>query len=83
MRLSECRAEVLRKHPGCPDCGASFAKTEIEYYPHARGWRVDVFEERQWLFMTCGGCGYGWSLWKLGFGPEDFASKPGERRERV
>lgn len=39
---------------------------KVEMYPHANGWEVDGYDEKQWLYVTCDDCDYQWSLWKLG-----------------
>ena len=45
-------------------CGEPIHPEEIEMYPHERGIRIKN-EGRQWVYVRCPECGYGWSLWKL------------------
>lgn len=48
----------------CPTCGGVL--NYIENYDHDSGWVVKGCKRKQWLYKTCGKCGYQWSLWKLG-----------------
>ena len=50
------------------DCNGqpSLAGLPIIHYDHEGGWKVDGFENRQWLYVNCPHCKYGWSLYKLG-----------------
>jgi uncharacterized protein with PIN domain len=66
LSLAEYRELALEASSRCRDCGASLRRRPIEHYPHSRGWRVTDFAEKLWLYITCGRCGYGWALWKLG-----------------
>jgi len=50
----------------CQWCGIDLSDQPIDCYPHEGGWNVNGFEEKQWLSIQCPGCGYDWSLWKLG-----------------
>lgn len=50
----------------CQWCGASLRQSEVDHYPHPDGLRVAGMGDRQWLSLHCHGCGYDWSLWKLG-----------------
>jgi len=43
----------------------SLAKESVEHYPHNGGWNVEGFDKKQWLYITCPGCGYQWALHKL------------------
>ena len=38
----------------------------LEHYSHAEGWKVEGFNERQWLYIKCLRCHVSWSLDKLG-----------------
>lgn len=49
----------------CKYCGADLSTRAIHYYDHTGGYEVEDFETPQWLYITCG-CGYEWSLHKLG-----------------
>lgn len=48
----------------CRWCGKRLPK-KIDQYPHSDGWPVVGEEKKQWLSIHCG-CGYDWSLSKLG-----------------
>lgn len=38
----------------------------LDHYNHAEGWKVEGFDEKQWLFIKCLKCHISWSLDKLG-----------------
>lgn len=40
--------------------------TDIQFYTHNGGWKVEGHRCRLWLYVTCPGCEYQWSLGKLG-----------------
>jgi RNase P subunit RPR2 len=42
----------------------------INCYDHSSGWNVKGYDKKQWLYITCSGCGFMWSLWKLGYSRE-------------
>jgi len=51
----------------CRWCGKPLSN-HVDRYNHGDGWKVDGFEERQWLSVRCSNpkCRYEWSLWKVG-----------------
>lgn len=61
--LQNLRALCTREK--CRWCGAKLPQ-EIESYPHDGGYVIDGYDSKQWAFITCRSCDYGWSLWKLG-----------------
>ena len=63
-RLCDYGRMLLGKKCKC-DGNPSLASLPIEYYDHEGGWKVEGFENRQWLSVVCPKCKYGWSLWKL------------------
>lgn len=50
----------------CRFCQSVLSHQSVEYYDHDGGYMVDGFQQKQWLYLTCPGCGYQWSLVKLG-----------------
>jgi len=63
LSLADYRALVKGKI--CRSCGRVLMP-EVEAYDHEDGWVVDGFENKQWLFAECRGCGYKNALNKLG-----------------
>ena len=59
--LSDYGLQLLGKRCNC-NGHPSLAGLPIDHYEHVGGWRVDGFEYRQWLSVTCPKCLYGWSL---------------------
>jgi hypothetical protein len=39
---------------------------EVLHYNHGCGWKVEGYQQRQWLFVRCPRCEHDWSLEKLG-----------------
>ena len=39
--------------------------SNLQYYPHDGGWKVEGMAENQWLYIHCNQCGYDWALHKL------------------
>jgi len=62
--LADYKNMIFETH--CRDCGHALLSSPIQTYPHDAGWTVQGYEEKQWLYITCPGCGYEWALWKLG-----------------
>ena len=50
----------------CRFCNSMLPHQCVEYYDHDGGWKVDGFSQKQWLYLTCPGCGHQWSFAKLG-----------------
>jgi hypothetical protein len=63
MNLQEYAELITGKT--CWICGRALP-CEVEHKPHPFGWVVDGYEEKQWLFITCPGCGNELSLGKFG-----------------
>ncbi len=38
----------------------------LKHYSHPEGWKVEGFDEKQWLYIKCLKCHVSWSLDKLG-----------------
>lgn len=68
MNLEDYAQLVKERH--CRTCGRKLP-AKIEHYDHEGGWKVDGYDERQWLYVNCPNCGYDNALWKL--------SIPGDR----
>ena len=49
----------------CRWCGAPITADIVLCYPHEGGVEVDGFDEKQWVYFRCTGCGCDWSLQKL------------------
>lgn len=64
MKLNDYGSLVQGKV--CRFCNTVLNHGSVEYYDHEGGFIVEGFKERQWLFITCSGCGHQWSLVHLG-----------------
>lgn len=56
---------MIQKVMRCPTCGTPLSEGFRDWYVHQGGRLLRGYKEKQWLFIHCNGCGYGWSLWKL------------------
>ena len=63
LTLQEYAALVKRKK--CRWCKRRLS-SRVDHYDHAGGWEVLGFQQKQWLYVICTGCGYQWNLGKLG-----------------
>lgn len=65
MRLVDFATAFIQKDVRCKHCGSFFRPSSVHCYPHANGYEVEGYVDKQWVYLTCPKCGYQWALWKL------------------
>jgi len=66
MNIRELAVQALEKGAKCWSCGGAVRVQDIRHYNHSGGWKVDGFNQLQWLFFECRRCKYQTSFAKLG-----------------
>ena len=66
VSLERLAAQIAEKRPTCHFCNTVLRGSDIGHYgPHDGGYHMEGYDEKRWVYVTCHGCGYDWSLWKL------------------
>lgn len=69
--ISEIEELLLSHNAKCYSCGVPHKKGEITNVNHMGGFEVKGFDEKQWVYMTCGSCGAQGAIWKILIGLQD------------
>lgn len=63
--LQEIAMKIGEADVHCRWCKTRIKAINIESYDHTGGIELEGYEKPQWVYFTCEGCNYQWSLWKL------------------
>lgn len=65
INLDKVTAWLDENEVTCRFCDAKLHGCDISHHAHEGGYHVEGFQGKRWVYVTCHGCGYKWSLPKL------------------
>lgn len=65
MKRTDLRVLITKSKATCL-CGEKLYGSNLNWYEHSGGLKLEDDKEKQWYYVTCDKCGYDMAIWKIG-----------------